>query len=278
MRQERDILRKRDILAGLADTMDQYKIEHQTDPDAFYLSGEVSYLLGETYLPAGFSELVINDRLNDIDRNAKKEFLRAIKDIKKGSALDNTGPDDEHLVILAKSCFYADYSSPAEMYRIIQKSGDPKKLDDIENIRFYAYISIINKREDYGLPYLSRYGMVSDNIKGLLFYATAERTAKKYTRAIVSYKNVLARTMDDKIQKLVHVNLGKIYFSQSLYKESLEQFNLALRIDERDALSKIWIGKNYSAMGEKNKAKAIWSEVLINDGTNSEVKELLKAI
>jgi tetratricopeptide (TPR) repeat protein len=270
--------RKRDMLKRLADTMDQYEIEHQTDPEAFYLSGKVHYLIGETYLPADFSNLVINDGLSSIGRDSKREFVSAIRDIKKGFALDNAGPDEEYRIILAQSCLYSDYSSPAEIYRIIQKGGDPEKLADVENVRFYAYINIINKREDYGLALLSRRGMISDNIKGLLFYATAEKIAKKFTRAIQSYKNVLARTMDDKIQKLVHVNLGKIYFSQSLYRESLEQFNLALKNDDRDVVPKIWIGKNYSAMGEKNKARAIWSEVLTNDGTNVEVKALLKAM
>jgi tetratricopeptide (TPR) repeat protein len=216
--------------------------------------------------------------MSSIGRNSKREFLGAIRDIKKGIALDNAGPDEEYCIILAKSCFYSDYNSPAEIFRIIQKSRDPENLADVENIRFYAYINIINKREDYGLALLSRHGMISDNIKGLLFYATAEKIAKKYTRAIQSYKNVLARTMDDGVQKLVHVNLGKIYFSQSLYRESLEQFNLALKSDERDVVPKIWIGKNYSAMGQKNKARAIWSEVLTSDETNVEVKELLKAM
>jgi tetratricopeptide (TPR) repeat protein len=278
VKREKSPSTKRTMLKRLADTMDQYEIEHQTDPDAFYLSGKVHYLLGETYLPADFSNLVINDSLSSIGRNSKREFLGAIRDIKKGIALDNAGPDEEYCIILAKSCFYSDYNSPAEIFRIIQKSRDPENLADVENIRFYAYINIINKREDYGLALLSRHGMISDNIKGLLFYATAEKIAKKYTRAIQSYKNVLARTMDDGVQKLVHVNLGKIYFSQSLYRESLEQFNLALKSDERDVVPKIWIGKNYSAMGQKNKARAIWSEVLTSDETNVEVKELLKAM
>jgi len=43
----------------------------------------------------------------------------------------------------------------------------------------------------------------------------------------------------------------------------------------KDTTPKIWIGKNYSALGEKDKAKAIWSEVLTTDGTNAEVKRLM---
>ena len=77
------------------------------------------------------------------------------------------------------------------------------------------------------------------------------------------------------IIKLVHINLGKIFYNRSLYKESLYHFNQALNIDERDILLKIWIGKNYSALGYKTRAKAIWSEVLVSDSSNQEVKKLL---
>jgi len=278
VRQVADKQNRQEELTGLADTLERYKEEHETDPDAFFLSGEVHYLLGETYLAGSFSELFINDKLRDINKNAKMEFLKAIKDIQKGSALDNNTIDENFSIMLAKSCFYTDYKSAADVYRIVQKSGDPVKFKDVENIRFFCIATVMNKREDYGLKLLSQYGMVKDNIKGLLFYATAERIANKYTGAIVNYKNVLTMTSDDKIRKLVHVNLGKIYFNKSLYRESLEQFTLALKIDEKDMLPKIWIGKSYSALGQKDKAKAIWSEVLTTDGANNEARELLKTM
>jgi len=276
VRQIRDVDKKREALTDLSDVYERYKEEHMVDPDAFYMSGGIRYMLGETHLPGNFSELYINDRVHDISGDAKLQFLKAIKDIKKGCALENSAPDERRGFMLAKAGFYTGYSTPLEILRLIEKSGEPIKLkEDLENIRFYSIVNIMNKREDYGLKYLAAYGMVKDNMQGLLFYATAERVAKKYTGAIVSYKNVLARTSDDKVRKLVHINLGKIYFNQSLYRESIDQFNQALKIDERDSMPKIWIGKNYSAMGEKDKAKAIWSEVLTTDGANAEVKKLL---
>jgi tetratricopeptide (TPR) repeat protein len=276
VRQIKEIDKKREALADLSETYERYKEEHPVDPDAFYVSGEIHYMLGELHLPGNFSELYINDRVHDVSKDAKLEFLKAIRDIKKGCALDNSVPDDNRSFMLAKAGFYTDYSSPAEILRMIEKTGESIKLkENVENIRFYSIANIMNKREDYGLKYLAAYGTVKDNIQGLLFYATAERAAKKYTGAIVSYKNVLARTSDDKLRKLVHINLGKIYFNQSLYRESIDQFSRALKIDERDSMPKIWIGKNYSAMGEKDKAKAIWSEVLTRDGANTEVKKLM---
>jgi tetratricopeptide (TPR) repeat protein len=275
MKRIKDGGRKREALVDLSETYERYKADRPVDADAFFVSGELHYLLGETYLPGNFSELYINDRVHDISRDAKTEFLRAIKDFNKGCALEGGVLDDNRSFMLAKAGYYADYHSPAETFAMIEKTGESIRLKDVENIRFYSIANIVNRREDYGLKFLSEYGMVKDNIQGLLFYATAERLAKKYTGAIVSYKDVLARTSDDRIRKLVHINLGKIYFNQSLYRESLDQFTLALKIDEKDTTPKIWIGKNYSALGEKDKARAIWSEVLTTEGANSEVKKLM---
>ena len=269
----KDPVKKREALADFADLYEKQKEERMVDADLFFLSGEIHYLMGETYLPGSFSELFINDRTGEISKEAKLEFLKAIKDIKKGCALENDAPEDRYSFMLAKVAFYTGFYSPGDIFEMIEKTGESIKQKDVENIRFYSITNIINKREDYGLKFLSQNGMVKDNIQGLLFFATAERVAKKYTGAIVSYKDVLARTSDDSIRKLVHVNLGKIYFNQSLFRESIDQFNLALKIDEKDTTPKIWIGKNYSALGEKDKARAIWSEVLTTDGTNTEVKE-----
>jgi tetratricopeptide (TPR) repeat protein len=274
----RDPLKKREALVDLAETFERYKEEHQVSADAFFISGEVHYLLGVTYLPGNFSEMYINDRMREIGPEARHAFLSAIKDLKKGAALENGTLDDSYVFMIAKAGLYSGYYAPEEIFEMIAKTGETVKVKDVENIRFYSIINIMNKREDYGLKFLSDYGMVKDNIQGLLLFATAERVAKKYTGAIMSYKDVLARTSDPAIQKLVHVNLGKIYFNQSLFKESLDQFTLALQMDQKDTLPKIWMGKNYAAMGAKDKAKAIWSEVLTTDGANTEVKELLGTI
>ena len=278
VRNMKDPVKRREALTDYADLYEKQKTDRMVDAELFFLSGEIHYLLGETYLPGSFSELYINDRTGDISKEAKVEFLKAIKDIKKGCALENGSPEDRYGFMLAKAAFYTGFYSPADILNMIEKTGESIKQKDVENIRFYSMANIVNKKEEYGLKYLAQYGMVKDNIQGLLFYATAERVAKKYTGAIVSYKDVLARTSDDAIRKLVHVNLGKIYFNQSLFRESLDQFNLALKIDVKDTTPKIWIGKNYSALGEKDKAKAIWSEVLTTDGTNTEVKRLMGAM
>ena len=90
----KDPLKKRESLADLAETFERYKEEHQVSPDAYFISGEVHYLLGVTYLPGNFSEMYINDRMQEIGPDARRAFLKAIKDLKKGSALEDGTLDD----------------------------------------------------------------------------------------------------------------------------------------------------------------------------------------
>jgi tetratricopeptide (TPR) repeat protein len=274
----KDPLKKREALTDLAETFERYKEEHPVSADAFFVSGEVHYLLGATYLPGNFSEMYINDRMQEIAPEARSAFLMAIKDLMKGAALENGMLDDSYVYMIAKAGLYAGYYSPEDIFGMIEKTGESVKAKDVENIRFYSIINIMNRREDYGLKFLTDYGRGKDSIQGLLLLATAQRAAKKYTGAIMTYKDVLAKTSDTGIQKLVYINLGKIYFNQSLYRESLDQFTLALQIDQKDTATKIWMGKNYLAMGAKDKAKAIWSEVLTTDGSNIEARQLLGAI
>ena len=99
----------------------------------------------------------------------------------------------------------------------------------------------------------------------------------KYTDAIIAFQKILKTTDDVNVQKLSYSNLGKIYYSQNLYKESLDQFNAALLLGD-DINCKIWVGKNYLAMGMKDQAKVVWSEVLAANGDNEEVKKLLGSL
>jgi len=267
---------RRAALKELVGVFNRYKLENQVMADAFFLSGKVHYLLGETYLPGDFSQLLINDRGECRKQSARSEFLKAIKDVKKGIALlDGDGLNSDYSMILAKSCYYISYGTPADIHALIKGLGEGDFNKSIDNVRFYSLISVMNGEEDEGLNYLSRYGMGDDSIQGRLYLATVERIAKRYTNSIMNYKDILKRTSDDRVHRLIYINLGKIYYNQSLYRESLAQFNAALKIDERDNFSRIWIGKNYSALGDRGRAEAIWSEVLAADRSNKEARELL---
>lgn len=273
-----DAGKKREALGDLAETFMSYKEERPADPEAFVISGKVRYHLAMAMLPGSFSELVINDRVHDIEKEPRAEFIRAIKDFRKARALNGEALDETSLFMLATSAYLSGYSAPGEILAMIEKCRDFRKGTDVEQVRFYSIITIINGKEDYGLSFLSEHGMAGDSIRGLLFYATAERMAKKYTGAIMTYQKVLAMTPDDRIRELVHLNLGTIYYRQSLYREAIGQFSRALELDEGGISSRIWMGKCYLAMGDREKARAIWNEVLARDGSNAEAKRLLGTI
>jgi tetratricopeptide (TPR) repeat protein len=229
-------------------------------------------------LPGSFSELVINDRINQIEKEPRTEFIRAIRDFRKARALDEEVLDQASLFMFATSAYLSGYYAPGEIYAMIEKRGDPGKGTDIEFVRFYSIIAILNGKEDHGLSFLSTHGMAGDSIRGLLFYATAERMAKKYTGAIMTYRKVLAMTADDRIRELVHFNLGRIYYQQSLFREALDQFSRALELNEGGISPRIWMGRCYLALGDREKARAVWNEVLARDGANAEAKQLLGTI
>ncbi|MFC1668871.1 tol-pal system YbgF family protein [Spirochaetota bacterium] len=271
-----DVNKRKESLLEVIKAFEHYKDGNQVDPEAFFLTGKTYYLLAETYLPSTFTQIIIRGRLNDVGDIQNKFFLKAIKNIKKGRALQKTDKlEGYYSIILAKSCFYSSYYGYKNINRIISGIEEPSILNEIEDKRFYAMVHILNGNIDYGLRFLNEHGVVNESIQGRLFLATSYKIAKKYTNSIMKYKEISNRTSDKDILKLVYLNLGKIYYLQSLYKESLEHFNYALKIDEKDNLLRIWIGKNYSAMGQKDKAKSIWTEVLTSDRSNVEVKKLL---
>ncbi len=98
MRLIKDADRRREAIVDLSDAYERLKLERMTDPDTFFVSGELHYMMGESYLPGSFSELYINDRVSEASREAKAEFLKAIRDIKKAAALDNGAMDDRPLL------------------------------------------------------------------------------------------------------------------------------------------------------------------------------------
>jgi len=253
-----------------------YKNENIASSSTYVLSGRVHYLLAKLYLKESFTDYVINNRFGRLSTTARSEFLNVAKNLKKAVALnDGVGISAESQMFLAESDFYTEYNKVENIYRLISDSRIRENLKTSEEIRFYSLIMILSGHEDEGLKFLSEKGMVDENINGRLFHAVVQRIAKKYTNSIVSFKEIMQLTSDSTVLKLSHINLGEIYYTRRLYKESLFHFNLALKIDERDNISKIWIGKNYSAMGYKDRAKAIWAEVLSSDSTNREAEELL---
>ncbi|MBN2401089.1 MAG: hypothetical protein JXN64_01695 [Spirochaetes bacterium] len=271
-----NIDKKKLKLQEISEICDDYNSRNQISGETFLLSGKIHFQLGEIYLNKTFSEYIVSNCTDCSGNNANKEFIAAVKNIKKAIAIFSSDEiDPEYRLILAKSYYYSNYYNTQEIYRIVEKIDNVEVLSDIEDIRFLSIMNILTNKEDYGLEILVKYGMVSDSINGRFFLASAYSMAGKYTDSIMSFKNILDTCSDNALLKSANMNLGKIYFGRSLYKESLEHFTNALKIDEKDNSSRIWIGKNYAALGERTKAKAIWTEVLVSDQANIEAKKLL---
>jgi len=252
-----------------------YIEDNRLSEEAYLLAGRVHFLLAKTLIKDTFSELIIYDRSYRIPADAKDELHHAVKNIRKGIALSRDEIDSNYRVILAKAFYYLDYYPVADIVRQIQDVAVEEIRSDTESVRFYGLMHILNGSIDKGISVMKAHGHVTESIEGMLFMAAANMLAQRYTVAIMEYRQVLDKTSDNAIMKLAHIRLGKIFYNQSLYTESLSHFSRALAIDERDNELKIWIGKNYSALGDKTRARAIWSEVLASDSNNAEVRKLL---
>ena len=263
-------------LEQIAEDIDRYKRSNPTDAESFLLSGKAHYLVGENRMGASFSDLVINDRISDIPPLAAKDFFVSMKDFKKAVSLSRNGKIDmEYSLMLAKACFYTHYIAPGEIKKLITDAGNADEIEDFDDYRFFAMILALNKEEDRSIRMMTERNGAATGMQGKLFLASMEKFAKRYTAALMHYSEVLKETADARIKKLVHSHMGEIYFNQSLYQESLSHFESAGAIDGSDPAVKIWMGKNYSALGDKEKAKSLWSAVLTADKENSEAKKLL---
>ncbi len=263
-------------LLQLVTHFEEYKRDNPVKPEAFLMAGKVFCLLAETGMPGTFSERLINGTTRDMGSESEKYFLSAVINLKKGKALlRDDNPDAEYTLLLAKALYFLKYCSNDDIAGVLKGVKVKKLKNRIEDIRFFALMQILSGEEKAGFDTLQHHGAILDSTQGRLFLASVEVVAKRYTNAIMNFKDALGRSRDDRLRKLIHVNLGKIYYNQSLYKESLGHFTVALKLDVKDTSSRIWIGKNYHALGQKDRARAIWSEALTIDRSNVEIRRLL---
>ncbi len=277
VRNTADIAEREKKLNNLLGVCREFEKDNPLSAEAFLLSGEVHFQLAESMINQSFSRRFIRNGVSfAVTPEAGNEYLNAVKCFRKAIALSGNELEDPYKLMLVKSGLYTGYYNAARLLSFMGNKDSHKNIKSIEDVRACAVLYLLTAREDEGINFLLHHGKVNDTVEGQLFMATAYSLARKYTSAIMQYQNILRNTTSSDVQKLVHMNLGKIYFNQSLYAESLGHFTNALQIDERDVLLKIWIGKNYSALGDKTRAKAIWSEVLTTDSGNEEARKLLK--
>lgn len=263
-------------LTKAKDSVKNYREENPLNPNSYYYTADVYYSSGAALLPGTFSELLINDRLDGIKPSAFNEFQRAVRYMRKGTALaKKEKPDDKYAIIFAKSCFYTEF---LDIKTVNELLTDIDKPSDIENVRFCSMIKILAGDVDGGFELLEENGNISSGAEGILFLAALQAKTGQYTNAIINYKKLLNSQTDDSVLKLVRMSLGRIYYKQSLYSEAMEEFSEAGKLDGTDADVGLWTGKTYASMGASDKARAVWAEALTKDKSNAELKRLLDSI
>lgn len=266
---------KRAALFDADKIVENYKAENPLEPESYYYYARLHYAAGSANLNAAFSELVINDELNSLPASSIAEFNKVIKSMRKGMALANgKKPNDFYMLTFAKACFFTKFLQNEDLQKLLARTNIP---EDLEDIRFYAAIKIMGGAEEEGFNILRDKNIASDT-EGSLFIAGLETAAGRYTSAIMNYKKLLASVTDEKILKLVRVNLGRIYYRQGLFAEAVEEFAFAQQLDASDSSISIWTGRAYLGLGQPDKAKAVWSAALALDNGNVELRKLLSSI
>lgn len=218
------------------------------------LLAKINHDLGEIYFGNNFAQLIIRDREFSVPDTTSKYFLNSIKLIKKFQSIDQSHElDDELILILAKNYFYMDYYGSSDIYDLLSTISSHENLLKNDNRRFYGYFHYIQTEEDQYLNYLSNIN--SNDIEGELFIAGVYLKAKQYTNAIMKYKSVLEKNIsnDDKI--IIYRNLGKIYFYQSLFEESLDYLLRAYKEKPHDREIRKIIHDIYLELDDKDNAK-----------------------
>lgn len=270
-----DPVRRVQELKKLGEDLEAYKKENMLDPEAYILSSKLYMKLGLNLDNRSFSEMYIDDSLTSLSRESRAYLILVVRDINKAIALnDGNEIDIEDLLSLSKAAYLTGYYGNEYIYSMVNSRINPDENISVENARFYSLLSIMSGRKDEGLEYLRARGSVEDSVQGRLFMARALTDSMKYTDAIMAFQSILKGSEDVNVQKICYLNLGRIYFNQRLFRESLEQYTAALNISA-DNNCRVWIAKNHFALGEKEKALIILNEAAALDPADEEVKKLI---
>jgi tetratricopeptide (TPR) repeat protein len=244
---------KDEAIKNARSAAEKYSNENPLNPDPCFLLAAVECAAGENELMYDYSGMLVRDD-SSVNDNAKKYFFNAIKLIKKGISLNNSSkiPDD-CMIKLAKSYFYTGYYSNEEIYPYINKIDNPLAISSRDDKIFYC-IMLLKEGKDSGLAVLKR-EIKENDFYGRIILAGAYQETKQYTNAIVEYKNLLAVLKDEEMLKIVNMNIGRIYFTQSLYKEALSHLQGLVTENETDLKLRVIMEKCYNETGDKINAK-----------------------
>lgn len=262
-------------LKKLKSDLDIYRHDNALEPESYTLSARVCYSLGIVGMNNDFTDIYLNESNIKLSPESENYLTEAIKNSQKAIALlDGKEVDVDDIFILAGAYYFTGYYTGEEIYSLLKEYVRDGQGISVDNARFFSIVCIASDNVDEGLAFLQAKGDVEGGVKGRLLWAKALRDAMKNTEAIIAFQKILKSAEDAESQRTAYVNLGKIYYGQHLYRESMDQFTAALALGD-DLNCKIWIGKNHIALGEREKARAVWTEVFNADSTNEEVRKLL---
>jgi len=265
-------------LKKLKSDLEIYRNENDMEPESYQFLARICYGLGISGMDNDFTDVYLNETNINLSPESIKYFTESIKNSQKAIALlDGREIDIDDIFILAGAYYFTGYYSGEDIYLLLQNYVKDGEGISSGNARFYSIVCIGAGKQDEGLSFLQAKGDVDNSVKGKLLWAKALKDAMKYTESIIAFQKILKSSEDQSSKKIAYLNLGRVYYEQHLYKESAEQFMAALAIGD-DANSRIWLGKSYYALGEKDKAKTVWTDVLNADSSNEEAKKLLGMI
>jgi len=265
-------------LKKLKNDLETYRDENEMEPESYFFLSRIYYGLGISGMDSDFTDIYLNESNIKLSPESVKYLTESIKNSRKAIALlDGKEVSIDDIFILAGAYYFTGYYGGEEIYNLLKEFVRDDDGISTGNARFFSIVCISAGKTEEWLSFLQAKGDVKKNVKGRLLWAKALGDAMKHTEAIIAFQDILKTPEDSVSQKIAYANLGRIYYEQHLYKESIEQFNSSLALGD-EINSRIWLGKNYMAIGEKDKAKTVWSEALNADSSNEEAKKLLGMI
>lgn len=252
------------------------KKENSLDPDVYILSSIFYEEVFKSKSDKTFSEMYVDE---DFPRGGDyNELLYKIyKDIKKAMALKGRNEvDDDSLIRLARASYYSSYDRIDDIYKILEKIDFEKGVLNTEDVRFSSLVFVQYGEYDRGLEMLKNSGNVDKDITGKIFFAKILGDAKQYNESILRLREILGKSEKLGERARILLILGKLYYVQNLHKESAEQLEKVLSVDEGNTEASIWLGRNYEKMGFPDRAKEIWASAYEKNKGNKELNTLLE--
>lgn len=95
----------------------------------------------------------------------------------------------------------------------------------------------------------------------ILNLAIVYKNLRQYKEAIEQYKTLL--TLEP--HRIVYLNLGEIYYLNSMPKEAISAFNYAIKMGEQSGLVYFWLGKCFADKGDRDNAELNYEAAVKKD-------------